>query len=73
MSPAAPLILILDCERTCLNDPGPSLTPAGGAAFHKQPESVAVAWFAIPAPHGAGVIARAHTEAQTVDGGCGGT
>lgn len=28
---------------------------------------MAVAWFAIPAPNGAGVIARAHTEAG--DGG----
>ena len=50
---------------TSLNDAGPALTPAEAAALHDRPE--AVAWFAIPAPGGAGVIARAHTEAH--DGG----
>jgi len=50
---------------TCLDDPGPALTPAEAAALHDRPEGVA--WFAIPAPNGAGVIARAHTEAH--DGG----
>ncbi len=44
---------------------GPALTPAEAAALHDRPEGVA--WFAIPAPGGAGVIARAHTEAH--DGG----
>jgi len=52
---------------TGLDDPGPTLTPAEAAALHDQPKGVAVAWFAIPAPGGAGVIARAHTEAH--DGG----
>jgi len=52
---------------TGLGDPGPALTPAEAAAFHDQPQGVAVAWFAIPAPGDAGVIARAHTEAH--DGG----
>ena len=52
---------------TSSNDSGPALTPAGTAALHDQPDSVTVAWFAIPAPGGAGVIARAHTEAR--DGG----
>jgi hypothetical protein len=52
---------------TSLDDLGPALTPAEAAAIHDQPESAAVAWFAIPAPGGAGVIARAHTEAH--DGG----
>jgi hypothetical protein len=50
---------------TGLDDPGPALTPAKAAALHDRPEGVA--WFAIPAPNGAGVIARAHTEAH--DGG----
>ncbi len=50
---------------TDLNDLGPALTPAEAAALHDRPESVA--WFAIPSPGGAGVIARAHTEAH--DGG----
>ena len=49
------------------DDPGPALTPAEAAALHNQPEGVTVAWFAVPAPGGAGVIARAHTEAH--DGG----
>ena len=48
-----------------LDDLGPALTPAEAAALHNQPGRVA--WFAIPAPGGAGVIARAHTEAH--DGG----
>lgn len=48
-----------------LDDLGPALTPAEAAALHDRPESVA--WFAIPAPGGVGVIARAHTE--THDGG----
>jgi len=48
-----------------LNNPEPPLTPAEAAALHNRPEGVA--WFAIPAPGGAGVIARAHTEAH--DGG----
>ncbi len=47
---------------TSLDDLGPALIPAEAAALHDQPEGVAVAWFAIPAPGGAGVIARAHTE-----------
>ncbi len=47
-----------------VHDPGPALTPAEAAALHDQPEGVTVAWFAIPAPGGAGVIARAHTEAH---------
>ena len=50
-----------------IHDPGPPLTPAEAAALHDQPEGVSVAWFTIPAPGGAGVIARAHTEAH--DGG----
>ena len=50
---------------TELNDLGPALTPAEAAALHDRPEGVA--WFAIPSPGGAGVIARAHTEAH--DGG----
>ena len=50
-----------------LDDPGPALTPAEAAALHDQPEGVSMAWFAMPAPGGAGVIARAHTEAR--DGG----
>jgi len=50
---------------TGLDDPGPALTPSEAAALHDGPESVA--WFAIPAPGGVGVIARAHTEAH--DGG----
>lgn len=48
-----------------IHDPGPPLTPAEAAALHDQPEGVA--WFAIPASDGAGVMARAHTE--THDGG----
>ncbi len=48
-----------------VHDPGPALTPAEAATLHDRPEDVA--WFAIPAPGGAGVIARAHTEAH--DGG----
>jgi len=48
-----------------IHDPGPSLTPAEAAALHDRPDGVA--WFAIPAPGSAGVIARAHTEAH--DGG----
>jgi hypothetical protein len=50
---------------TGLNNPGPALTPAEAAALHDRPEGVA--WFAIPAPGGASVIARARTEAH--DGG----
>ena len=50
-----------------LNDLGRALTLAEAAALHNQPKGVTVAWFAIPAPDGAGVIARAHTEAH--DGG----
>ncbi len=52
---------------TSLDDLGPALTLSEAAALHDQPEGVAVAWFAIPAPGGAGVVARAHTEAH--DGG----
>jgi hypothetical protein len=48
-----------------IHDPGPALTPAEAAALHDRAEGVA--WFAIPSPRGAGVIARAHTEAH--DGG----
>lgn len=48
-----------------LDDLGPVLTPAEAAALYDRPEGVA--WFAIPALSGAGVIARAHTEAR--DGG----
>ena len=51
---------------TGLDDFGPLLTPVQ-AALHDQPDSANVAWFALPAPDGAGVIARAHTEAH--DGG----
>ena len=47
---------------TSLDDPGPLLTSAEAAALHDRQE--AVAWFAVPAPGGAGVIARAHTEAH---------
>jgi len=47
---------------TGLDDLGPPLTPAEAATLHDRPEGVA--WFAIPAPSGAGVIARAHTEAH---------
>jgi len=47
---------------TGLDDPGPVLTPAEAVALHDQPRGVSVAWFAIPAPDGAGVIAQAHTE-----------
>ena len=43
-----------------LGNPGPALTPAEAAALHNQPDSITVAWFAISAPNGAGVIARAH-------------
>jgi hypothetical protein len=50
---------------TSLDDPGTALTRAQAAALHDRPEGVA--WFSIPAPSGAGVIARAHTEAH--DGG----
>ena len=50
-----------------LDDLGPTLTPAQAAALHDQPGSVAVAWFAIPAPDGSGVIARAHTMAHDGD------
>ena len=50
-----------------MSDPGSALTPAQAAALHHQPGSATVAWFAIPAPGGAGVIARAHTMAH--DGG----
>ena len=50
---------------TSLDDHGPLLTPIEAAALHDHPE--AVAWFVLRAPHGNGVIARAHTEA--VDGG----
>ncbi len=52
---------------TNLDNPRPALTPAEAAALHDRPEGVAVAWFAIPAPGGAGVVGRAHTE--THDGG----
>ncbi len=38
------------------------MTPAEAAALHDRSEGVA--WFAIPAPDGAGVMARAHTEAR---------
>ena len=37
---------------------------AEAAMFHNQPEGMSVAWFAIPAPDGAGVIARARTKAH---------
>lgn len=47
---------------TNLDNPRPALTPAEAAALHDRPGSVSVAWFAVPAPSGAGVIARAHTE-----------
>lgn len=50
-----------------LDDLGPALTPAEAAALNDQPEGVSVAWFATPALGGAGVVARAHTEAH--DGG----
>jgi len=50
---------------TGLDDPGAALTPAEAAALHDRPEGVA--WFVVPAPGSAGVIARAHTEAH--DGG----
>ena len=50
---------------TRLDDHGPVLTPDEAAALHERPERVA--WFAVPAPGGAGVIARAHTESH--DGG----
>ena len=50
---------------TSVDDHGPVLTRDEAAALHDRPEGVA--WFAIPAPGGAGVIARAHTEAR--DGG----
>ena len=50
-----------------LDDLGPTLTPAQAAALHHRPDGATVAWFAIPAPDGAGVIARAHTMAH--DGG----
>ena len=49
---------------TALDDSGPALTPAQAAALHDQPGAATVAWFAIPAPGGAGVIARAHTMAH---------
>ena len=52
---------------TGLDNPGPALTPAEAVAIHNQPDGVSMAWFAVPAPSGAGVIARAHTEAR--DGG----
>lgn len=52
---------------TDLGNPNSALTPEQAAAFHNQPEGVNVAWFAIPGSGGAGVIARAHTEAH--DGG----
>ncbi len=48
-----------------LDDPGPALTPAEAAALHDRQEGVA--WFAIPALGGVGVMAQAHTEAH--DGG----
>ncbi len=47
---------------TNLDGLGPVLTRAEAAALHDRPEGVA--WFAIPAPDGAGVIARAHAEAR---------
>ncbi len=50
---------------TNLDDLGPVLTPAEAAALHDRVD--AVAWFVLPASHGNGVIARAHTEAH--DGG----
>ena len=50
---------------TSLDDHGPLLTPIEAAALHDRPETVA--WFVLPASHGNGVIARAHTEAH--DGG----
>lgn len=46
---------------------GLALMLAETAAPHDQPEGIAVARFAIPTSDGAGVIARAHTEA--CDGG----
>ena len=52
---------------TSPDDPGPALTPAEAATLHDQPEGVSFAWFAVPAPDGAGTIARVHTEAY--DGG----
>ena len=56
MSPSAP---------TGSDELGPALTPAEAAALHDLPGGVA--WFAIPAPDGAGVIARPYSEAP--DGG----
>ena len=39
-----------------MHDLGPVLTAAEAAALHDQPGSIAVAWFAIPAPDGAGTV-----------------
>lgn len=50
---------------TSLDDLGPLMTPVAAAALHTRLKDVA--WFATPAPSGAGVTARAHTEAH--DGG----
>ena len=50
---------------TGLDNPGPALTPAEAAALYDRPEGVA--WLVVPAPGGAGVMARVHTEAH--DGG----
>ena len=47
---------------TGLDNLAPRLPPAQAAALDNRSE--AVAWFAIPSPDGAGVIARAHTEAH---------
>lgn len=48
-----------------LSTPSPHLTPTDAALLqHQHPTAT---WFAVPSPHGPGVIARAHTEAH--DGG----
>jgi hypothetical protein len=49
-----------------IHDPGPALTPAEAAALHDRPEGVA--WFAIPAPNGAGVMAQAHDGGRLLPG-----
>lgn len=52
---------------TCgLDDPGPALTPAEAAAFHDQPEGMAVAWFAVPAPVGREVGLSKNTVADII-------
>ena len=53
---------------TSPHDLGPALAPAEAAALHDQPEGIAVAWFAAPAPDGVGVIARAHDGGRLLPG-----